>query len=411
MHTHLTQLLALLLLAPLAGCADEGAALEPVDTTACRVVAINSDYVSSSVSLLTSEGELCADSVLHSGSAPPGLVTALSGDVVPGRAPHPEGLITLIDRYPNAVLTLLDPATQAVTAQLSVATGFASNPQDVVHLSADRAWVSRAETNPTPGAEPFDEGGDLLLVDIAAGRIHDRIDLDPFAPVVSGQRTLPRPGPMALAQGLLWVSLLNLSGDFMEGGEAVVLGVDPESGRVLEEVRLPGVKNCAGLAADPDGDGLWLTCSGVFAEGARAQLDHSGVVWIALSAGQPGEVEQITAASLAGRPVGFSVAPVGAGVAFVVVVSDVEGRQPDELWRVERGAGGARVALSDASEGYQLGSPLLTDAGVLLVPDATATAPVVLRFDLTDPASPTPLPTVDANPGLRLPTRLLARFR
>ena len=85
----------------LAGCGSTEAPLEPTDSadvSGCPLVAIHSDYQTTSVSLLSEDGTLCADSILHSGSVAPRLLTALSGDVVVPSAPALSGELVLIDR-------------------------------------------------------------------------------------------------------------------------------------------------------------------------------------------------------------------------------------------------------------------------------------------------------------------------
>src|SRR4051812_13957885 len=46
------------------------------------LVIASSDYTSTNISLATAAGAVVSESILSSGSAPPGLTTALSGDVV-----------------------------------------------------------------------------------------------------------------------------------------------------------------------------------------------------------------------------------------------------------------------------------------------------------------------------------------
>ncbi|HSU38151.1 MAG TPA: hypothetical protein VLJ38_01255, partial [Polyangiaceae bacterium] len=49
---------------------------------AIAAVSSGSDYASTNVSVLSTAGHLLSESIISSGSAPPGLTTALSGDVV-----------------------------------------------------------------------------------------------------------------------------------------------------------------------------------------------------------------------------------------------------------------------------------------------------------------------------------------
>ena len=55
---------------------------------------------------------------------------------------HPAGWVTLIDRFPNAVLTYYDAVAGAVVGQVSVATGFPSNPQCTKRSSSSLDFTS-----------------------------------------------------------------------------------------------------------------------------------------------------------------------------------------------------------------------------------------------------------------------------
>src|SRR5690606_21913440 len=99
-------------------------------------------YASANVALVGLDGSTLSGSFISSGSAAPSLNAALSGDVtLPGQ--RMTGDIVLIDRFPNSVLTFVDVQTAEVTRQIPVRTGFDSNPQDFLELSAGKALVSR----------------------------------------------------------------------------------------------------------------------------------------------------------------------------------------------------------------------------------------------------------------------------
>ena len=192
------------------------------------LVIASSDYTSTNVSLATAAGVVVSESILSSASAPPGLTTALSGDVVLPTAPSRSGRIVLVDRYPNAVLTWVDPKAAKVEKQLSVGTGFAANPHDYLEIG-NKAYVSRYESNPNPGAQPNDSGGDLLV-------------LDPSAPAVTGRVVLASPGDGSLLPradrmlevgGEVWVVLQRFDADFKTAGDARIAGVSPESDAVV----------------------------------------------------------------------------------------------------------------------------------------------------------------------------------
>src|SRR5262249_49627102 len=140
------------------------------------LVVASSDYTSTNVSLLSPAGSILSEILISSGSTTTGLSTALSGDVILPLAAPPSGRVVLLP--PSAsVLTWVDPTTAAVTAQLSVRTGFLSNPYDYLEVAPDKAYVTRFESNPQPGKEAFDGGGDVLVIDPQSFALRGRVDL------------------------------------------------------------------------------------------------------------------------------------------------------------------------------------------------------------------------------------------
>lgn len=368
----------------------------------CPLAVVASDYASTTVSLLDARGELCVPDLLHSGSRRPALVTALSGDVVLPSAPHPVGLLTLIDRYPNSVLTFVDATSGGVVAQLSVGTGFASNPQDVAFVGADKAYVSRLESNPTPTPElgDHDEGGDLLVLDTR----------DPSAPAIAGRVDLselteldPRPGALLVQGGLVWVGLGNLSRAFDEGGPGLVVAIDAATDAVVHTLALTELANCGrDLAADPGGDGFWLVCAGVYADGEAAQIDASALAFV--RTGDSPAAEVVVSARDVGRPIVGGLAPTGPGEVAFVAQGELAGPTPDALWSVRRGE--LPKPLNVESGPFEMGGALLAE-GLLLVPDADPEAPVLLRRTLSGQA----LVPVVVSQETGLPPRQIARFR
>jgi hypothetical protein len=58
-----------------------------------------------------------------------------------------------------------------------VDTGFSSYPQDYARVTPHKVYVPRYGQNATPGKQPFDAGGDLLVVDPSEMTITGSIDL------------------------------------------------------------------------------------------------------------------------------------------------------------------------------------------------------------------------------------------
>ena len=140
------------------------------------LVVVQSDYQSTNASLLGLGGQVLSSSFISSATESAELAAPLSGDVVVPTTPAFGAEIVLIDRYPASVLTWVRVEDATVRGQLNVGTGFASNPQDYLLVGDDKAYLSRNERNSQPGAEPFDLGSDLLVIDPGALAITRRID-------------------------------------------------------------------------------------------------------------------------------------------------------------------------------------------------------------------------------------------
>jgi len=259
---------ALALAALLAACGEPGscppADLSPPERTPAFAV-VSSDYFSTAIALLDADGELVTEGWLDSGTVPPGVVAALSGDVVIPTTSVADCVLTVIDRYPAAVVTFLDLCADApqdaVISQLEVGDGFASNPHDVLPLGDDRALVSRHD--PSPDGE---QGSDLLLVDWRAGRIVSRIDLSELDASIDGAHVYARPSRMARLRAggttRALVGLGRMDRSFMVLGPGAVASVDPETGTV-EAVELPDLAGCDEVDPVPGHPELAVaTCGG-----------------------------------------------------------------------------------------------------------------------------------------------------
>ena len=184
--------LAALVTTSLACDGDPAAApLPPRDQCVLAVVA--SDYSSTAISLLTSDGSLCAPDVITSGSRPPGLLTALSGDVVLPSGPDPAGRLHVLDRYPNGVVTTVDPTTSEVLAQLAV--GTLSDPHDIAFVDGPPSILLTRMEYVDPATTT--EGSDLIRFPLDASASL-RVDLTAYAdrPRIPGQPDydpMPRP--------------------------------------------------------------------------------------------------------------------------------------------------------------------------------------------------------------------------
>jgi hypothetical protein len=239
----------------------DGQAGEAGSTGACgrAVVIVTSDYQSTNIVVSNLDGTTLSGSFVSTGATKPGLALALSGDVdVPVVAPLSQRVL-LIDRYGTNVLTWMDLATAGALAQLAVGTGFESNPHDYVDVDASRAFVSRFGTNPSPGQQAFDQGGDLLIVDTRVPAITGRIampeDNPALNPCPDGMTVLGGPG------GEVVVTLGRWSEGFTAVGDGRFVGVSPETDTVDWTVDVTGLSSCGRLAVSPSGALAAIACS------------------------------------------------------------------------------------------------------------------------------------------------------
>ena len=406
-------------IALLPACADDTGTLPGRDagatadgggsTQTSGVVVVNSDYSASSVSLLDRDGKMLHDGCLHSGTGGAGLAMTLTGDVVlPTQIPA-GGPIPIIDRG-NAAITWLDAATCAVQGQLSVATGFKSNPHDVVALSASKAYVTRQDANGKATALPedFDEGNDLLIVDPSRLALTGRIDLLPFAPTGTG--ILPRADRALLAEGKVFVSLNGISANYANYGSGRVLVLDPATDQVTGFVDLPGHKNCGAMTYAAATRRLLVACNGAYSDGA-AQIAGSGIVAIDIAQSPPAVVAQAPATAAGSMPLSNTAVATSDGtVALAVAVGDFTGNPPDALWALPLD-GSTPVKVFASAEGFAIGAVLYDeDRRRVLAADGTMESPAYLRlFDYTAGAF-TARTTVRTNPTHKLPPRALALY-
>lgn len=259
-------------------------------------VVIMSDFLSSQVALTRLDGStLCGSFASTSRSEASALAFPFSGDLaMPSSAPS-SGRVVLLDRYGTNVISWLDPRTGEVLAQLPIGTGFQSNPQDYVEIAPGHALASRWGENPAPGTEPFDGGGDLLVLDTQTPAITGRIELprpDAFP---------PRPAGLTLRGETLLVTLQRAAVDVKSMGEAIVVGVDVTAESVSFSLPLPGLKNCGRVTPAPSGERGVIACAGyVDRAGEPADLAESAVVLLDLSAVEPVELARFAAADVAG---------------------------------------------------------------------------------------------------------------
>ncbi len=234
-----------------------------------------SDYTSTDIAIAKTDGTTLSGAFVSSGSTIPGLSLALSGDVDVPFVPPASGRVVVIDRYGTNVLTWMDLAKATVLAQLAIGTGFDANPQDYVEVDATRAFVSRYGTNPAPGQQMYDQGGDLLVVDTTQYAITGRIPMPEENPALQ-----PSPAGMNWIGKDVVVTLQRLSSDFSQIGDGRFVGVSPATNSIDWTVDIAGLQNCGRVVVSPSGNTAAIACSSMAdASGAYDPSESDIVVY------------------------------------------------------------------------------------------------------------------------------------
>jgi hypothetical protein len=331
-----------------------------------------SDYTSTNVSALSPTGEQVADSFISSQSGSTGLSVALSGDVVFPSSPPASGRVVLIDRYPNSVLTFIDPETAEVQRQISVGTGFGSNPHDYLELSDTVAYVTRYEANPKPGRQDHDGGSDILIVDPTDGKLRGSIDLT----TSEDGDFLPRPDQLLRVGNEVWVTLQGLSKDFSKARDERIAGIDPESGGVIWTLELTGLKSCGKPALSPSGKLAAIACSGFLGSGVLEATPESDLLLLDVTQSPPAIVKSFGAAEQLQAPLSSSLAFVSETLLMGTTFGDAGTSRNDRAYTLDTETGEASE-LYDAGGAFALGDVLCTPGcaeALCLLADAQAGA-------------------------------------
>lgn len=377
------------------------------------LLVVESDYQSSNVSALGLDGSVLSQSLDSSSTDSGGFGLALSGDVA-----LPSGLqsgpqIVLIDQYPAGVLRFVDVATARVTSELSVATGFRSNPYDYLPLSEHRAYVARYGRNSSSGQQAFDQGADILIIDPSLPEITDRIDLSPAmkgeAPGFSAH-----PAQLVQVSGRVFALLAAFADDYLTGTTSRLVEIDPSTDTLVSTLLLGGLRGCEGLALSPDQSQLAVICSGVDLLSTHPQLDGSGIALVDISA-TPRVSKAFDAANLTSNPLGFSVSYAAPGLLFFGTLGhfDASGAvaAQDTLLELDTSSSQVSEILQSQSQPFSLGGiRCALDCGACFAADAERAGGSVLRFPV-DGAGALDLPqAVRAETRIGLPPRYLGAF-
>lgn len=370
---------------------------------AAGLAVVNSDFSTTSLSLLDMTGALVrADCVDSATGASGGATKTISGDVVlPSQPPVGAGVV-LIDRG-NGALTFVDPTTCTIVRQVPVP-GVKTNPHDLVMLSADKAYVTRYDLN-LAATDPDLAGNDIAVLDPATGALAARISLDAYASPAGNTTPLARPDRALVAGGQVIVSLNEIDQRFANYGEGKLVVVDPTTDTVTAAVALSGLVNCEGMTYLAAQKLVLVACGGAYA-GSTAQ---SGVAVVDVGVSPPVLARVIPSASFDGRPLDMGwvleAPPAAGGTRAFAVTSDPNDVAPDALFAFDYVAGTTQLVATSGPYTFGTAAGL---PGLLLVPNSTRSAPRIDRFDVS--AAPAPDGSFTADPITNLPPQQIAPY-
>jgi hypothetical protein len=376
----------------------------PLVSCARGISVVNSDYQSTNLSVLSPDGNVLSESIVSSGSASTGLTTPLSGDVVvPGTRPRSGKLVT-IDRS-SAVLTWIDVASGKVDTQLSVGTGFSANPHDYLEVSDTKGYVSRYETNTSPGKEPFDDGGDVLILNLEDHSITGNV---PLAKPDDGE-FLPRASRILLVGEEAWVMQERLDANFVPAGSSRIAGIDTKTDEITWTLDLPNAGNCGGMVLSPSSKSVIVSCSGGFDAAAKGRA----LVLVDATANPPKEIRRFPAATALDIPLAPSIAFASDTLVLGVGYGDNTIPKNDIVYSIDIDSGDVKKITEAGAGGAVLGdilcSPGCTDlcflADAEVKPAGATTKGAIRVYDRTGTELSDKSFAVD--PSLGLPPRAI----
>lgn len=378
-----TYMIVGLTLAATAACndaADEG--IEDLSGEPSFAIAL-SDYESAGVALLDGDGEVISKKYVSSGSALPGLSSALHGDIALPTQPCEEGLLTIVARSGGDYILQVDLEEGKVVHQIptqgkSDGAAYSSNPQDILCLGDGEALVSRFAPNLDPDASELDLGDDLLRIDLDGEKRKSRIDLSALRGKVEvtdedgkteEQTAYARPGSIVRVGDHALVALSRLT-DSYAAAEGMLAIVDLKTDKV-KGFELPTVRNCAVLVpvAGRD-DAVIASCAG-YPYGDRAS---AGLVLVSVDSDGKAQVEHTYQAKQS-LPVIYA-APVSIGGTRVVAIAtgDFAEMTADSAFVIDLASEEASELLTAGSAGdlgVGAGGAYRPETGMLALPDAS----------------------------------------
>jgi hypothetical protein len=392
-------------------------ALDPLDATP-RYAIVSSDFSSSSIAMLDESFEIIDESWVNSGTTYPGLVATLSGDVVLPTRQAGDETFAVMDRLFTDVVTRFFVPSGNLNGQVRTHgdagdTGFSSNPQDLIYVDADSAWVPRYQPNLDPSALPDSLGNDLFEINptdmSATGARIDLSSLNTTATVVTEEgpvevEVFARPSRGVLVGSTVLVGLDRISVGFDAAGSGTVAVVDLEDGSV-QGVELPGLKSCGRVVPVPGAPAkVVVACTG-FSQpfGDEPQIRASSGIAV-LDVGESGvTVERVWRSaddSDSAIAVNFAIALDAQRV--VGVANGDFATTVDALYVTDLGSG-AQELVHESTGSFVVGvSAYDPESEMLYVPDAAEN--VVIELAETEDGF-VEVGSTEIAPGLALPPR------
>lgn len=377
------------------------------------LVVVESDYQSSNVSLLGFDGSVLSPSFASSSAASGGFGLTLGGDAAPPWSASSGSEIVILDRTPKGVLHFIDVASAMPVRELAVGTGFSANPHDYLQLSEHKAYVARYDANPNPGREPWDQGGDILLVDPALPAVLGRIDL---GAALSGEpaRFTPHPSRLVRVGERVFVVLAAYAVDYASATISRLVELDPGNDSIRATILLEGLKGCDVLAASPDGVELAVACTGADLSDTPPALDASGIALVDIEH-ELALKKVLSAAQYGPNPVGFGLDYAGPGrLVFGTLGYFTEANgvgSLDTLFALDTASGAFSEVLRAEHSPFTLGDVRCMPAcQVCFAADAERAGGSVLRFPLDDAFELGAPSEIRAETKIGLPPRYLGGF-
>jgi len=365
---------------------------------------LNSDFFSTSLSLLNTQAGVVHGDCVHTTTTGTGAKT-ISGDVVLPSQPQRGGQVVLIDRG-NTALTFVNPSSCTFDRQLSVKGGFnLANPHDVVIISDQKAYVTRYGKNAAPQGA-LDGGDDVLIIDPRNGTVGGHIDLSAYA-----SATYPAsPDRAIIAAGKVVVTLNRWNANDYTNDVSSLVIIDPATDQVVQHLDLGWLINCEGMDVQVASKTLLVACGGSF--GSVEQALQSGIAVVDLSAAPATLTRVISSQAFPTPPVTFAwvlalPSASSATRAFTATLGTLTPSVPDTLYQLDF-VTGATMSFG-AANAFDLGIPAGGN-GRVLVPDANATMPRVHVYDVQGAGLPTESLAFVADTANGLPPRQIAWY-